>query len=199
LSVRRRVVTLVVLAWLATVGLGLALLWRYSLTPGSPGSPSQAWPERTALRLAADTPTLVLFVHPRCPCSRSTLGELARVTALAGGRVSIQVAFYAPTGADSEWARTDLWRDAEAIPGVTASVDEGGAEARLFGAATSGEALLYDTRGRLEFRGGITAARGHAGDNAGRSALVASILGTDPDMASAAVYGCPLSRPDDCE
>ena len=49
--------------------------------------------------------------------------------------------------------------------------DDDGAEARRFGAETSGQTLLYDARGALAFSGGITGARGHAGDNAGRASL----------------------------
>ena len=51
--------------------------------------------------------------------------------------------------------------------------DDDGAEARRFGAETSGQTLLYDEHGALLFSGGITGARGHAGDNAGRASLVA--------------------------
>ena len=56
------------------------------------------------------------------------------------------------------------------IPGVEVVSDEDDAQSAAFGAAVSGQTLLYDREGRLIFSGGITAARGHAGDNAGRSA-----------------------------
>ncbi len=53
--------------------------------------------------------------------------------------------------------------------------DDDGAEAKRFGAETSGQTLLYDERGTLAFSGGITGSRGHAGDNAGRASLLALI------------------------
>ena len=70
--------------------------------------------------------------------------------------------------------------------------DDGGAEARAFGVETSGQTLLYDAAGKLRFNGGITGSRGHAGDNAGRKALVALIGETAPDRNGASVFGCPL-------
>src|SRR5205823_6234038 len=81
--------------------------------------------------------------------------------------------FYRPQNAPSDWERTDLYRQAAAIPGVTICRDEEGAEARYFHAATSGQTLLYDEAGRLLFSGGITAARGHEGDNDGQQTLIA--------------------------
>ena len=57
------------------------------------------------------------------------------------------------------WARTGLWDQAEAIPGVRIWTDVGAVEARRFGAATSGLVLVYDASGRLVFQGGITPAR----------------------------------------
>jgi hypothetical protein len=78
---------------------------------------------------------------------------------------------------------------------VDLRIDEGGAEARRFGAATSGQALLYDAAGRLVFSGGITPARGHSGDSAGRDAIIRWVeRGTAPQK-SAFVFGCSLHDP----
>jgi hypothetical protein len=75
---------------------------------------------------------------------------------------------------------------------VTVLRDDGGGEARAFGVATSGQTLLYDSRGALVFNGGITGSRGHAGDNAGRAALIALIGRAPTDRSGANVFGCPL-------
>ena len=58
--------------------------------------------------------------------------------------------------------------------------------------ATSGHALLFDRDGRLLFRGGITPARGHEGDNFGASAIAARLAGR-PARAEAPVFGCPIA------
>jgi hypothetical protein len=101
-----------------------------------------------------------------------------------------------PEGAGEGWERTDLWQRASAIPGVCVVTDPCGAEARRFGAATSGQAMLYDPAGKLLFCGGITGARGHAGGNAGFDAVlqrfqVASAMPT----TQTPVYGCELFAP----
>jgi hypothetical protein len=52
--------------------------------------------------------------------------------------------------------------------------------------------ILYDAAGRLRFSGGITAARGHAGDNLGRSAIVELLEGDSPTATATPVFGCSL-------
>ncbi len=108
------------------------------------------------------------------------------------GRVIAYVLFLKPTGSSIDWEKTDLWRSAARIPGVNVFVDENGIEARRFQAVTSGQTALYDINGRLLFSGGITSARGHSGDNAGRSAIVSLLNTGDADRTETAVFGCPL-------
>jgi hypothetical protein len=111
------------------------------------------------------------------------------------GRVTAYVLFLKPAGFSEDWEKTDLWQSAANIPGVTAVIDDGGAEARRFHAATSGQTILYDAEGRLLFSGGITGSRGHSGDNAGRSAIVSLVNAGAADRAETFVFGCPLFDP----
>jgi hypothetical protein len=110
----------------------------------------------------------------------------------AQDRVTAYVLFLKPPGFPDYWEETDLWRSAAAIPGVKVLRDDAGAEARRFRAATSGQTLLYDADGRLLFSGGITASRGHAGDNAGRSVIVALLTEGQGGQTETPVFGCPL-------
>jgi len=73
--------------------------------------------------------------------------------------------------------------------------DDDGVEAARFGAATSGQVILYDRDGRLLFSGGITASRGHAGDNDGRDAIVSLLGGGRGTRHSSPVFGCSLLEP----
>jgi hypothetical protein len=75
---------------------------------------------------------------------------------------------------------------------VTVLDDVDGTEARRFGALTSGQVVVYDADGRLRFSGGITPARGHAGDNAGRSAIIALLEGASSASVETPVFGCSL-------
>ena len=98
-----------------------------------------------------------------------------------------------PPGLDSSWAKTDLWHSASSIPGVRVFMDHDGAEARRFGVATSGQALLYDAQGRLQFAGGITPGRGHAGDNAGSEAIVSRVKLHSAGRSDTPVFGCAFA------
>jgi hypothetical protein len=101
-----------------------------------------------------------------------------------------------PPSETSAWARGKLWQSAREIPGVRVFEDRDAAVAQSFGSFTSGQTLLYDTNGRLEFQGGITAFRGHSGDNPGRSALTSLLQGERIAPAGSPivtpVFGCSL-------
>jgi hypothetical protein len=51
---------------------------------------------------------------------------------------------------------------------------------------------LYAPTGKLLFSGGITASRGHEGDNVGRSAIVSFILNGHAPVNHTPVFGCSL-------
>jgi hypothetical protein len=168
------------------------VLFQYSNTPGRLAAPPNQWPRTALIHPEPHRATLVLFAHPQCPCSRATIGELAQIMAHRQGTVDAFVYFYAPRSEGRDWVRTPLWRDAAAIPGVQATEDQDGREARRFGASTSGQALFYDAGGQLRFNGGITESRGHSGDNDGRDAIVALLQTGKTLHPTTPVFGCSL-------
>jgi hypothetical protein len=178
--------------WLASVACGLGLLMRYESTPGRVGAVTGSWPTESALPQPGPKPALVMLAHPRCPCTRASIGELAQIMADTRGKLSASVVFMKPAGAGADWDDTELRRSAAAIPGVTVLTDIDGTEAARFGAKTSGHTLLFDRTGTLVFSGGITASRGHAGRNAGESAIIAAVNGTQSDRPRTPVFGCSL-------
>jgi hypothetical protein len=181
------------LLWVLVITFGFGALVRSAGFAGDDKRGSASWPGQTHLTRDRARPTLIIFAHPRCPCTRATLGELERIMARAHGGLSAQVLFVDPPGTGAGWARQDgLWRTAEKIPGVELMEDVDGKEARLFGARTSGRTLFYDTEGRLLFQGGITAARGHAGDNAGEDAIGALIANQKTERRETPTFGCSL-------
>ena len=137
-------------------------------------------------------PTLVMAVHPQCPCTRASLAELALIMARLKGRLRAHVLFLLPGGTDSTWAEGGMWSTAAAIPGVTPHLDADGVEASRFGVETSGHTLLYDRDGALLFSGGITPSRGHEGDSVGRSAIVSLVEDGSSPLKVTVVYGCAL-------
>lgn len=180
--------------WLVLVLAGSAWLWRHSLTPGAEaGAAPEVWP--AGLERNTAKPTLVMFAHPKCPCTRASVGELAVLMARCQGKVDARVVFYQPKEMPADWVRSDTWQSAAAIPGVTVQADEDGRMAEKFHAGTSGQVVLYGTDGRLLFSGGITEARGHSGDNDGRSALVELIEdGKAKHAVRTPVFGCSLQE-----
>jgi hypothetical protein len=178
--------------WLLTVGTGLGMLWAYAGTPGPPAMAKAAWPAGASFARDTRGPVLLLFLHPQCPCSRATISELARLLAGAPAPAAIHALVYRPADAEAGWERTDLWDSAAAIRGVHVMTDVGGAQARLFGAQISGQTLLYSATGSLVFNGGITGARGHEGDNPGRTVLSSILAGGHPGAMRTPVFGCYL-------
>ncbi len=183
--------------WLGVVGIGLSWMWAYEATPGEVTTSLTHWPAESRIERNPDRPTLVVFAHPRCPCTRATISELALIVAHCPERVDVRVLFFKPSGFSAEWEKTDLWSSAEAIPGVKVVCDEDGSEAKRFRATTSGYSLLYNSNGRLLFGGGITGSRGHSGDNAGRSAVESLLISGVADQKQTFVFGCPLLGRDD--
>jgi hypothetical protein len=178
--------------WLCSAAAGLAVLWNYDNASGETAHPPTSWPSGSHLARATETSTLIMLAHPQCSCTRASLGELAEVLARAEVRPKTIVVFLKPSTFGDGWEQTELWRTAARLPNVSVVRDDDGVEARSFGAATSGQTFLYDKRGALLFSGGITGARAHQGDNAGRQSVVA-LLNSGPRAHSAtSVFGCPL-------
>jgi hypothetical protein len=188
------ITTVLTLVWLGALAYGMQVLFKYETTPGSSGPLTSSWPPGSIVSRQPDKPMLLMVAHPHCPCTRASIAELAKVMAHAPDGVGATVLFVKPSGAAADWDDTDLRRSAAAIPGVTVQTDENGIEAARFGAQTSGHTLVFDRKGNLLFSGGITATRGHEGDNAGENAALAALRQQAPDRSRTAVFGCPLTK-----
>jgi hypothetical protein len=193
--------------WLCAVGFGTFYLKDYENTPGGETASHPAiFPSDSSIERDSELPMLLVFAHPHCPCTRATIRELAKLMTAAEGRLMARVLFIKPSDFSADWTQTDLWENAAAIPGVSVALDDAGSEAAIFGAETSGIALLYDRAGNLLFQGGITASRGHEGDNDGRRSIVdfvtkdTAISGRQqpPPRGETFVYGCPLGNRRNC-
>lgn len=181
------------ICWIAASCGGLVLLAMYAGAPGSSQHVAEQFPIDSKIQLSQRGPTLIFFAHPQCPCTRASIGELEKIVASYQSSVTTWVVFFKPIGSDEAWDQTDLRRTAAAIPGAHVISDPGGAEARRFHATTSGETLLYSDQGKLLFNGGITSARGHAGDNAGRDAIESCLANSVPAHRNTPVFGCPIA------
>ena len=183
---------LAAIAWILVVGWGLSVIWAYENRPGTAADAPARWPVQSTLTPASDRPTMVFLAHPKCDCTRASIGELAQILASVPKAPKLYVLVLRPAGFADGWEKTDIWKRAAALPNATLLRDDDGAEARRFGVVTSGQTLLYDRQGSLVFSGGITGARGHAGNNLGEATLVTLLTGGPTDRHNSNVFGCPL-------
>ncbi len=179
-------------AWLIATLAGMVWFVVYSRTAGDAGTAPLTWPGGDLVSRTAGKPTLVLALHPACTCSQATLEQLDQLTASHPAAFDVVVLFAGydglPAGADVIGPALARQRDIRRVD------DPGAAIARRFGALTSGHALLYDEAGRLRFSGGLTRARGEAGDSVPLAYLRAWAGGTRPaGAATFSVFGCALA------
>ena len=175
-----------------SVVIGFFILAQEEFTPVKAAPQVALFPPSAAFQLVSDKPTLVLFAHPHCPCTRASLHELDRLLAQARNRVSAIVVFTIPDGVPAGWEKGDLWNSASTIPGLRLIRDPGGEEAHHFNVQGSGQVLLFASSGKLLFSGGITGSRGHEGDNVGLAAVVSLILDGHGSVSQTPVFGCSL-------
>lgn len=189
-------IALAAAVWIVACVAGAGVMMRYANTPGTTGELAAKWPAATKLSRNANGNTLLLFAHPRCPCTKATMGETREVLAARGA--SLTVVFFEPEGADAEWKQTSLVHAVNDIDGAMVARDPDGVEARRFGVETSGHVLLFNQSGNLLFSGGITKARGERGENAAREIFSGQLQSPDPTIKTAPVFGCGLFAPGNC-
>ena len=194
------------LAWIALIAGGSGLKMAHGLRAGAvaTGAPAVLGEEdRGRFLQRTGQSALLVFLHPRCPCSRATLEQLERVGKIAEAESaantppSIHLLIVTPPGAEEGWERGDILARARRLDGAVVSLDREGALAQRFSARTSGQVFLYDQSGALQFAGGITPARGQAGDPRQARALWNLIRGESGEMTEAPVFGCPLFHSSD--
>lgn len=181
------------LVWISVALCAYACLMLYKAdSPVAAGRVSYLWPPACSLLKARDRFTLIMFIHPKCPCSSASLTELSRLVTRCNEKAKVYAVFFQPEKGPDDWCRTRHWVRACGIPWTTVIADRGGAIAKLFNAHTSGEAFVYDAKGNLVFSGGITGARGHEGDNQGLDSVVAIVRDGTSSCPRTKAFGCGL-------
>lgn len=136
---------------------------------------------------------VMVFLHPRCPCSRATIIELARTLRMSHTAADIKAIFFKPATEPDSWVQHNTWDLCGEMRGIQRIIDNDGQIARQYGINASGHILVYSYKGDLLFGGGITESRGHEGDNPARRAfgLVIESNG-DKHGGLMPVFGCSL-------
>lgn len=188
-------------SWVVAICVVWWSMTAYSFQIDGEPTPIAAWPSDAAVSLAADRPTVLLFLHPRCPCSAASLTELESALAAipSDRRPQVQVIAAVPTKHDSKWTESPTVVRSQELPNSSLLIDVGGFESHKFGAASSGHVMAFAPTGELRYSGGVTLSRGHAGDNVGRMSLIRTLAdGTTDDsvVEEFPVFGCRLCLPD---
>lgn len=183
-------------AWLTLLACGWYVLLRHEHTPGFAGSVPLRWPQASTLPCGNEQPTLLLFAHRNCPCTRATLQELQALLADADAPVRLFVVLLVPEDTASDRIGSGIEQQARSLPHVAVILDHQGIETRRFGVRTSGHLLLYGTDGRLRFSGGITAARGHTGESNGKQSMATCLKNPLSELQTTPIFGCALFAED---
>ena len=194
----RRIARSVFVVWLLAILGGFAYLSRYHNQPGPAAESPALWPPGSRVEEASERFHLLIWLHPRCPCSFSSIGQAERLLSTFADKTTCTVLVALPATRDRRFTETSLVRRAKSMPNTRWLFDDLGREANRFGVQTSGHVLLYGPDGRLRFSGGITPRRGHEGVCAGTLAIEKLLAGGAPEaIGSSPVFGCRLARPSD--
>lgn len=182
----------VVIAWSVLVLLGYGCMVFYSTAPAKSAIRLSAFPLESGL--AKGSLTLITFLHPRCPCSKASVSELQEL--LAQSKFPSNLTVYAvvsqPRGCAADFTQGAILDSLSSMKNVQLIIDKDDLESQRFGARTSGQTFLFDSQGKCLFSGGITAARGEVGANAGVDALRQCIASGQTAINETPVFGCSL-------
>ena len=198
-----KTISFALVMWLTTICVSYCILLSESTSPTSLETQSLAmFPAASASPIASSSAnvgldvnrhaTIKMFVHPMCPCTRSSLHELERLLAKSPEPVNAVVYFALSKDAPKEWSNSDSVRIAMKIPNLQIEWDIDGREASRYGAVASGHVVLLDSQGQLLFHGGITSERGHEGESLGSAKILSHLRGGSETPNSAPVFGCVI-------
>ena len=184
---------------LAMSVIGFIQLTDYSTRPGAFGeSPRQlgdidltatSWP---ADSISDQKPILIVFYHPKCPCTSATVRVLERLHPRFNAVPQITAVAYCPENEPESWIESRTTATLLSLDQTQIVIDRGGRLSEKFGAHVSGHILLYDVNGNLNFSGGITPYRGHEGDCPSSLDLLDRVNSPGDKCKQWPVFGCGI-------
>ncbi len=135
--------------------------------------------------------SLILFLHPKCSCSRATIRELKSVLSRAPQAYQLTVVMYCPEEKPESWTEGVNERLARRLGPRKWVVDSGELFSRNH-ILDSGHVLCFDRNQELRFSGGVTVSRPHEGPNQARLALARILDGGPQAKVHFPVFGCSI-------
>lgn len=175
---------------------GSVKLLDYSTRPGESGEVPASIHEVDVLKdcLTPTKSTVLLFLHPHCPCTKATIKNLCAVLKECPSSVECCAIAFCPKGKADDWIQSPIVNMLTDKVGVNVIVDRGSSVIESFGIKCSGHVLVYDEDGGLQFSGGITRSRGHEGSCLPLSDLRKFLLGDAGEPVNWPVFGCSLTQ-----
>ncbi|GIX00102.1 MAG: hypothetical protein KatS3mg111_3434 [Pirellulaceae bacterium] len=184
--------------------LGLYVLWGSSIVWGvsrvlnysfSGDYPTESSPDAVG-EMATSTADfhVLVFVHPKCPCSMATIDNLGRLLPRCPANYAVTAIVFVPEGKDKEWAtETATFAALERLPHTRIEFDTGGTRIRQWNVRRSGHVIVKAPDGSVAFSGGITLERGHAGESLGTVSMMRVLMQQSPPARAVPVFGCTFS------
>lgn len=178
--------------WIVTLVGAFYGLQAYASIQGGAGAISREGFRFIQLHHRPGTPLLIMAVHPKCPCTRASLAELADLLARARGNCDAVLVELTPTHPSRSLWRTPANLRLLGGRDVPIVSDPEGKIAASLGAVTSGHAIFVNAQGDVNFSGGLTLSRGHRGPTESQDAILSWIRGDNHAPVKNPVFGCSL-------
>ncbi len=178
-------------SWLLLLPAAICVQLRYDSLPGIAAVPKTAWPAASKIKYSTITNTLVMVLHPRCPCSRASVQQVASMMNTTNPPKCIFL-FYTPSIFAKGWEKTDIWNQASEIPDSVLISDIDGRETKTSEHPHPDRPTFFDRQGFLRYSGGLTEGRGHQGECRNLEAAIKALNDSHKPTTFGAVYGCPV-------
>ena len=179
--------------WLIATVAGISCLHKYSGTPAPSGPSKGQWPSGSKMLPGANISTFILFLHPHCPCSGASLASMIDIIDKFPLAAKYHAVFVRPKGVAATWEKSDLYLKCMGIKAIETSIDDGGEEAKKFGALASGQTYIYSPQQKLTFSGGITPGRGEEGSGPERKMVEQALMQSTTSTNYSPTFGCSLN------
>lgn len=137
--------------------------------------------------------SIVMALHPTCPCTRSSLAELERLLETESTTSQCVFLVALPSDKSMSWIDTDTTMLAKGLPNSRIIVDVDAKLATQLGIENSGGILVVQPNGTVSFSGGITSGRTCTQENPGSVAVASLIRGEAVQAITTPTFGCPLN------
>ncbi len=184
--------------WLTGITAGSYAMLRHEFDGRTASGAPEQWPaELGDFNPSESDLTLVMAVHPDCPCTRASIEQLDRILTQNPGQCQAIALVYTSEGDDATSIKEGAyWRRLASLPEVRPQLDPEGHFAIKLGSGISGTVAAYDRKGVLRFQGGLTPSRGHGGPSVAVTTINRILKGESNELAAAPTFGCSIDGSD---